>query len=54
MGDTQIFLYSIKSFMIVGIAVDEKRKNVGHKLMHDIVAFMEDELENVVEWSESY
>lgn len=39
--------------MIMGIVVDEKQRAIGHKLANDILKYVSEELENVLDWSEN-
>lgn len=53
MQDSQAYLFSIKNLLILGVIVDEKQKGVGHKMAKDILKYLVEELENVVEWAET-
>jgi hypothetical protein len=37
----------------LGVIVDEKNRGIGHKMANDILKYVIDELENVVEWAEN-
>lgn len=39
--------------MIIGFVVDEKQRATGHRLCIDILKYVSEELENVLEWSEN-
>lgn len=46
-----MFLYFIKNLLILGVVVEEKTRALGHKMANDILRYVEEEMENVVEWT---
>ena len=38
---------------MLGVIVDSKNKGIGHKMANDVLKYVVDELENVVEWAEN-
>lgn len=36
---------------MLGVIVDEKNRAIGHKMANDILKYVGEELQNVVEWS---
>ena len=53
LGERQVFLFSIKNALLLGVIVDEKLKAAGHKMANDVLKFISEEMENVVEWNET-
>ena len=53
LGEKEVFLFSIKNILMLGVIVDSKNKGIGHKMANDVLKYVVDELENVVEWAEN-
>lgn len=51
LGEKHAFLFSIKNIFLLGVVVDDKNKAFGHKMANDILRYVGEELENIVEWA---